>query len=314
MVVGILVAWATAASPVFAQQPVVLTKGDRIQFKAADKGGVPHGGGSGSKGPSIPTNGQTWNHGNTCTVGTWTFNGNNPSTVPSAITVGIDTPSSAPSGTNPVSDATSAVAVWQGSGGALSSFVSTYGSSGLITTAISSLCFATGSANNQWSNSYGGGGYDIHISWVSEFAGQPNVLGQAQAYYFTGTYVIAFVLITVAMSPGCCGALSDHDMQNIVAHEFGHANALGHSNFAGNLAIKTYELMYKYIYGGDTSVTLGSSTNPIVHLSNLDAYALSSVSNLKYNNGPGVYFWFSHPSSLSKPGGSQTDPWAWAPL
>ncbi len=321
ILITILVGWATAASPVFANPPEVLAKGDRIQFKLWDKGGTPNknSGGAGSSGPSIPTSGQTWNHGNTCTVKNWTVSGNNPSTNPSAITVGIDTPSASivPAGRNPVSDANNAIGEWgPGSGSAITKFVSSspYSTSSLVTTTIANLCFAIGSTNNAYSGPYGGGGYDIHIGWVTQFSGQPNVLGEAQTYYFTGTYVIAFVLITIALSPGCCGPMSDAAIITVLAHEFGHANALGHSSYAGDLSCTTcFELMYKYIYGGSTSINL-SSTSLIVRPSNLDVYALSSVSNSNYNNGPGVYFWFSLTSSLAKPGNSQADPWTWAPL
>ena len=148
-----------------------------------------------------------------------------------------------------VADAHSAIIEWEN---AITIFAERYGS-----TYIKDLTFNVyvEGVNNVLSS------YDVTIDWVYGFAPR-SILG-ATSVSATSDGKITSVSIRLAITVVTKGGnyyLTDYDVQNVAAHEFGHALGLGHSDVKG-------DLMYP-------STSLPQS---ITYPSTLDVYGLTVV-------------------------------------
>ncbi|HEY4673279.1 MAG TPA: matrixin family metalloprotease, partial [Nitrososphaerales archaeon] len=87
-----------------------------------------------------------------------------------------------------------------------------------------------------------------------------SVLGTTTAYYRFGKVISANVVIATKSAMGL--ALDRADIQNIAAHEFGHALGLGHSTVYGDVMYESYDFI---------------STSRIMHPSACDVDRILSI-------------------------------------
>jgi len=116
---------------------------------------------------------------------------------------------------------------------------------------------------------------DIAITLIER---AESVLGTTTAYYRLGKIVRADVVIATKSARGL--ALDKADIQNVAAHEFGHALGLGHSTVYGDVMYGSYDFI---------------STSRVIHPSTCDIDRILSI-YLKDESG------FRPPNTYSESG------------